>query len=442
VTLVRGLRKWDLVALVINSVVGAGIFGLPSQVYALAGTFSLASYAVAALAVGLVVLCFAEVGSRFGATGGPYLYTRVAFGPLIGFQVGWLMWIARLTGFASLTNLFVTYLAVFVPGASTGVARTLIIVLIVAILSIINIVGVRASATMTNVLTVGKLIPLFLLVAVGLLFVDPQRYSLAAAPVYGSFSKATLLLVFAYMGFEGAVIPSGEMRDPQRHLPFSLVAGMAFVAALYIGVQAVCIGTVPELARSERPLSDAASQIVGPVGAVLMAVAALVSIGGILNAIVFATSRIPFAMAENGELPRLLSQTHARFRTPAAAIIVTAVAGGVIAEFSTFISALTISTIVRLVAYIATCVALPALRRRSDVPAAAFRTPAGWLVSTGAVALGVWLLSNTAWAELRPGAIALMLGLAIYLAGPSRSTVMTRPPSQSQVTTRLTRRQL
>ena len=415
-TLVRGLRKWDLVALVINSVIGAGIFGLPSQVYALAGTFSLAAYAVAALAIGLIVLCFAEVGSRFGATGGPYLYTRVAFGSLVGFQVGWLMWIARLTGFASLANLFVSYLALFVPGAGTGAPRTMIIALMVAILSVINIVGVRASATVTNVLTAGKVVPLFLLAATGLLFVDPQRYSFAATPAYGSFSKATLLLVFAYMGFEGAVIPSGEMRDPQRHLPFSLIVGMAVVAVLYIGVQAVCIGTVPELARSERPLSEAALQIVGPAGAVLMAAAALVSIGGILNAIVFATSRILFAMADNGELPRVLSQTHARFRTPAAAIIVTAAAAGIVAAFSTFISALTISTIVRLVAYMATCLALPALRRRSDVAAPAFRLPAGWLVSAGAVALGVWLLSNTAWAELRVGAVAVIIGFVIYVA--------------------------
>jgi amino acid transporter len=420
-TLLRDLRKWDLVALVINSVVGAGIFGLPSQVFVLAGTHSLAAYAVGALAIGLVVLCFAEVGSRFGATGGPYLYTRVAFGPLVGFQVGWLMWIARITGFASLINLFVTYLALFVSGAGTGAPRTLIIAFTVAILSMINIVGVRASATVSNVLTAGKLLPLFLLAAVGLFFVDPQRYSFAVAPAYESFSKATLLLVFAYMGFEGAVIPSGEMRDPQRHLPFSLVAGMAVVAVLYMGVQAVCIGTVPELARSERPLSDAALQMVGPAGAVLMAAAALISIGGILNAILFATPRLLFAMADNGELPRVISQTHARYRTPAAAILVTAAAAAVVAAFSTFISALTISTIVRLVAYIATCVALPALRRRNDVPAPAFRTPAGWLVSTGAVALSVWLLSNTAWAELRLGAIAVMLGMVIYLACTRRA---------------------
>jgi amino acid transporter len=424
VTLVRGLRKWDLVALVINSVIGAGIFGLPSQVYALAGTFSLAAYAVAALAIGLIVLCFAEVGSRFGATGGPYLYTRVAFGPLIGFQVGWLMWIARLTGFASLTNLFVNYLTLFAPAVGSGVPRTIVIVLTVAILSIINIIGVRASATVTNVLTAGKVIPLFLLAVAGWFFVDPQRFSFPAAPAYGSFSTATLLLVFAYMGFEGAVIPTGEMRDPQRHLPFSLLTGMTVVGVLYIGVQVVCIGTVPDLAHAERPLSDAASRMLGPAGAFAMAATALVSIGGILNAIIFATSRIIFAMAHNGELPRALSQTHARFRTPAAAIVVTAAAAGVIAEFSTFISALTISTIVRLVAYIATCVALPALRRRGDVPSPSFRTPAAWLVSSSAIALSVWLLSSTTWAELRLAGIAVLLGIAIYLAHGRRTRAL------------------
>jgi len=431
VTLVRGLRKWDLVALVINSVVGAGIFGLPSQVYALAGPYSLVAWGIAALAIGLIVLCFAEVASRFGATGGPYLYTRVAFGPLIGFQVGWLMWIARLTGFASLINLFVTYLALFVPAVSLGVPRVLVIMVVVAILSLINIVGVRASATVTNVLTMGKVIPLLLLAAAGLFFVDPQRFSGAAVPSYGSFSTATLVLVFAYMGFEGAVIPTGEMRDPQGHLPFSLLVGMTLVVVLYIGVQAVCIGTVADLAHAERPLSDAAFHIVGPAGAMVMAATALVSIGGILKAIVFATSRILFAMADNGELPSVLGATHRRFRTPAAAIVVTAVAAGIVAVFSSFLSALTISTIVRLVAYTATCFALPALRRRTDVEAASFRTPAAWLVSSGAIALSVWLLSSTSWAELRLAAMAVMLGIAIYLSRAVLSSRALRFRSES-----------
>ena len=414
--LIRGLGRGDLVALVINSVVGAGIFGLPSQVYALAGIYSLAAYGVAAVAIGLVVLCFAEVGSRFGATGGPYLYTRVAFGPLIGFQVGWLMWIARIAAFASLTNLFVTYLAFFVPGANSDGWRAAVIVLVVSALSIVNIAGVRTSATITNVLTAGKLIPLFLLAGIGVFFIDPHRYAIAVAPSYGSFSQAALLLVFAYMGFEGAVIPTGEMRDPRRDVPFSLLTGMAVVAALYVAVQAVCIGTLPDLAHAERPLSDAALRMFGRVGEWLVAAAALVSIGGILNAIVFATPRLLFAMAENGDLPRVLSGTHPRFQTPVAAIVVTTAVAGLVALFSTFISALTISTIVRLVAYMATCAALPAMRRRADLPRPLFSIPTGWLVAAGAIALGVWLVGSSAWREVRVAGVFLLAGVALYFA--------------------------
>ena len=395
---------------------GAGIFGLPSQVYALAGTYSLAAYAAAALAVGLIVLCFAEVGSRFGATGGPYLYARATFGPLVGFQVGWLMWVARLAGFASLANLFVTYLAFFVPAADTAVWRALVIIGLVSLLATINIIGLRTSATATNLLTAGKLVPLLLLAAVGLALVDVQRYAFDATPGYGTFSSATLLIMFAFMGFEGAVIPTGEMSDPRRHLPFSLLAGMAIVAVLYIGLQAVCIGTVPDLAHAARPLSDAAFRIAGGAGEYVMAAAALVSIGGILNAILFATPRLIFAMAEHGELPRLLALTHARFRTPAAAIVATSTAAGMVALFSTFLSALTLSTVVRLLAYIVTCAALPAMRWKGTLPAATFAAPAGVAVACAAIALCVWLVSNSPLDEMRMAAAFVAVGVALYLA--------------------------
>jgi amino acid transporter len=412
--LVRDLRRWDLVALVINSVVGAGIFGLPSQVYALAGTYSLGAYVLAAVAIGLVVLCFAEVGSRFGATGGPYVYARVAFGPLIGFEVGWLMWIARIMGFASLTNLFVTYLAFFVPAAGADAGRAVAIVVLVSVLAVVNIVGLRTSAATTNLLTVGKLLPLFALVLAGAFFVDPNRSASPIVPSYRSFSQATLLLVFAYMGFEGAVIPSGEMRNPHRDLPFALIVGMTVVTVLYVAVQAVCIGTVPDLAGAARPLSDAAFQMFGATGESLIAAAALVSIGGILNAILFATPRLVFAMADAGELPATLAVTHPRFHTPAAAIGITAAIAGLVALFSTFLSALTISTIVRLVAYIATCAALPALRRRHDLPSPPFVIPAATLVSIAAIGLGAWLVSTSPVNEVRLAMIFVVIGVGMY----------------------------
>jgi basic amino acid/polyamine antiporter, APA family len=397
---------------VINSIIGAGIFGLPARAFALAGAYSLLAYVVSAVAIFLIILCFAEVGSRFSTTGGPYLYAQTTFGPLVGFQVGWLMWLGRISAFASLVNLFVGYLGYFIPAAPAW--RTVVIASMVSAITVANIIGVRVTATVTNTLTIGKLIPLFLLATVGLFFVDAGRYSLAASPGYGAFSQAALLLVFTYMGFEGAAIPSGETRDPARNLPFALIVGLGVVVLAYVLIQTVCIGTVPDLAHSERPLSDAALRALGAPGATIIAAGALVSISGTLNALMFATPRLPFAMAENRQLPQLFSATNARFGTPVAAILLTAFVTVTIALSSTFVSALTLSAVVRLMAYMTTCAALPVLRRQRAAPRASFQVPAGPVIATIAVVLSLWLLSNTPWTELRLGGIAVALGFALY----------------------------
>ena len=412
-SLVRGLRRWDLVALVINATVGAGIFGLPSRAFALAGTYSLLAYAIAALALYLIVLCFAEVGSRFSSTGGPYLYARTTFGPFVGFQVGWLLWLARITAIGSLANLFVGYLSFFVP--ATAPLRSEVIVVLLSTIALANIVGIKVTTTVTNMLTVGKLIPLLMFGCLGLFFVEPQAYSLARLPTYQSFSEAALLLVFAYVGFESAVIPTGEMRDPARHLPFALILGFGVIVSVYMLVQFVCIGTLPDLANSERPLADASRQFLGPAGASLIAAGALVSIGGTLNALMFASPRLPFAMAEHRQLPHIFGATHARFRTPVASIAVTAMSALAIALVSTFMSAVTISAIVRLMAYTTTCAALLVLRQRSTLPQPAFRVPAGRAVAVIALVLIVWLLSNSSWTEIRLAGIAVLLGIVLYL---------------------------
>ena len=399
----------------INSIIGAGIFGLPSRVFALAGTYSLLAYVVSAVAIVLIILCFAEVGSRFKATGGPYLYARVAFGPLIGFQAGWLMWLSRIAAFAALCNLFIGYLGYFVPAGSGDAWRTVVIVAMISALAIANVVGVRVTATVTNALTVGKLIPLFLVAIVGLFFIDPHRYFSATLPGYGSFSQATLLLIFAYMGFEGAAIPTGEMRDPVRHLPFALLTGIGMVVLVYVLIQTVCIGTLPDLAVSERPLSDASLHFLGASGASLIAAGALVSITGTMNALMFATPRLLFAMGENRQLPHAFVSTHPRFHTPLVAILITAMVTLGITLFNTFISALTISVVIRLMAYSITCAALPVLRRNSRVPPAAFVAPAGSLTSVGAIMLSAWLLSSTSWDEARLVGMAVGMGLVLYL---------------------------
>jgi amino acid transporter len=255
---------------------------------------------------------------------------------------------------------------------------------------------------------------------------------------YGSFSQAALLLVFTYMGFEGAAIPTGEMRNPARHLPFALLIGLAVVVLIYLLVQTVCIGTLPDLARSERPLSDAGLRFLGAPGASLIAAGALVSMVGTLNALMFATPRLLFAMAENRQLPRIFSSTHTRFRTPIAAIVLTSMVTLSLALFSTFVSALTISAVVRLAAYATTCAALPVLRWKTGLPRAAFSVPAGPLISGVAVILSVWLLSNSPWSEMRLAGLAVVIGFVVYVAGYALAPRSSDSNKRGRLTTRAT----
>ena len=264
--LVRGIRRWDLVAVAINAIIGAGIFGLPSRVYALIGSYSLIAFIVCAIVVALIILCFAEVGSRFGETGGPYLYAREAFGSAAGFEVGWLMWLARLTAFAANCNLLIDYLGFFWAPATAHYWREAIIVLVVGVLTAINVIGVRDAARVTNVFTIGKLIPIILFIGVGFFFINPGNYGLGERPTYGAFSSSVLILIYAFSGFEMAAIPAGEIRDPRRNLPLAILTAIGVVAVLYISIQVICIGTLPGLATSQRPLADASGVFLGVAG--------------------------------------------------------------------------------------------------------------------------------------------------------------------------------
>lgn len=431
--LIRGIRRWDLVAIAINGIIGAGIFGLPSEVFARIGSYSLIAFAACAIVVTLIILCFAEVSSRFDETGGPYLYAREAFGATVGFEVGWLMWLARLTAFAANCNLLVIYLGYFWPGAKGAAWRAIIITVVVLSLTLINVIGVRQAAIASNVFTIGKLIPLLIFIAVGLFFLNPHNYSFAAQPAYAPFSQSVLLLIYAFTGFEMAAIPAGEVRDPRRHLPLALLAAIALVALFYILIQVVCVGTLPELATSKTPLADAAARFLPHArwlmldwhgrwialsisGGAIISVGAIISITGNLNIILLSGSRVPFAMAEQQQLPSFIAKVHRRFFTPHVAILLTAAVMLVLTLKSSFVAALTISAIARLVTYGATCLALPVFRHRSEAPPAAFRLRGGTIIAVISLLLVAWLLSNSTWKEALAAGIAAAVGLLIYFA--------------------------
>lgn len=414
--LVRGIGRWDLTAIIINTIIGAGIFGLPAKVHALIGTWSLVAFAACAVIVGFIVICHAEVSSRFSSTGGPYLYAREAFGPLVGFEVGWLYWIVRVTTFAANCNLLVTYLGFFIPEASQNAFRIAIILLIVLMIFIVNLIGVKQSAWMTNIFTAGKLIPLFIFVAIGIFFIQPANFAFDAVPEYGAFSSAVLLLIYAFVGFEVGVVVGGETKDPQKSMPFALIAALIIVASLYILIQVVSIGTLPGLAVSERPLADAGAIVLGTYGAAFITIGALISILGNLNVGFLGSTRLLFAMSEQRELPEILSYTHKAFRTPWVSILLTAIVIFFMTIYSTFFTALAIATITRLLVYATTCLALPVFRYRGNAPEAKFIAPMGTVAAVLSLGLIIWLLTRVDFAkEGLPILLAAVIGFTLFV---------------------------
>jgi APA family basic amino acid/polyamine antiporter len=414
--LVRGIRRWDLVAIAINGIIGAGIFGLPSKVYALIGTYSIIAFVACALVVALIILCFAEVGSRFDETGGPYLYAREAFNPAVAFEIGWLIWLARVTAFAANCNLLINYLGYFWNSAADTFWRAAVIIFVVTVLAIINLLGIRQAAIVSNAFTIGKLVPIIIFIGAGLFFLNPQAFAPGPSPDTGAFSQSVLLLVYAFTGFEMATIPAGEVRDPQRNLPRALIIAILVVAVLYILIQIVCVGTLPGLAQSQKPLADAGTQFLGTAGGAIISAGAIISITGNLNILMLSGSRLPFAMAEQKQLPAFIGSVHRSFFTPYVAILLTAGLMLFLTLKSSFVAALTISTIARLVTYGATCIALPVFRRRADGPRAVFRLPGGTIIALLSLLLIVWLLLHSTLAEAEATAWAAGAGLLIYLA--------------------------
>ena len=415
--LVRGISRWDLTAIAINTIIGTGIFILPARITGLIGGYSLLAFVVCAVIVAFIVLCFAEVASRFRSTGGMYLYAREAFGSMVGFEVGWLYWIVRVTTFATNCNALLIYLGFFFSSATEGVWRIVIVTFVVLLMTVVNFLGVRESTIMTNIFTVGKIVPLLVFAVVGVFFIQPANFSFGAAPGYGKFSEAILVLIYAFVGFEAAVIPAGETKDPQKNIPFALLTALVFCAALFIVIQIVAIGTLPNLADSKTPLADAAGNFLGSFGASFIAIGALVSILGNLNGGFLAASRIPFAMAEQNELPQSLAKTHEKYKTPYISLLLTAAVIFIFTLQTSFYAALTIATITRLLVYATTCASLPVFRWRTNAPEAKFIAPFGIAATILSLLLIFWLLTNVDFRkEGLAILIAAMTGLFVYFA--------------------------
>jgi basic amino acid/polyamine antiporter, APA family len=430
-SLIRALGTWGLAAGIVNITVGAGIFRLPSSVAATLGAAAPLAYLLCAIAMGLIVLCFAEAGSRVASTGGPYAYVEVAFGPFVGFISGVLLWAGVTAAFAAVTSFLADSLAALLPWLSSPFAKGTVMLVILAALAVLNVRGVRDASRFNAIATVAKLLPLALLITVGAFAMRRANLSWEYAPSAGAVGRASMVLIFAFLGVEAALVPSGEVKDPARTVPRAVLLAIGFVALLYVAVQVVSQGLLgADLASAKTPVADAGGVAFGSWGRTLILVGSTVSMFGYVSGMTLALPRMLFAFARDGFLPRGVASVHPRFRTPHRAIAIQTALVAILAATGSFERLAVIANGSVLLVYVACCLATVELRRR-DVRAGGipFRVPGAGVVPWLALVVIVAFLTKLQLDEWLAVLSVAALAAVFYFAARSRRTSPVADPA-------------
>ena len=416
-TLKRALGRWDLTALGVNQVIGGAIFLWPAQVAAQVGAWSPIGFVLIGFLSMSVALCFAELSSRFDSTGGPYLYTRAAFGDFVGFEIGWMQWFSRATSQASIMAATAVALGYYWPALTIGWPRAALLVALTIAFGWINVRGVRQSSWLVNALTIGKLVPLALFIVIGLASVEPARLTSLPPITLQQSLAAGLLLIFIFGGYEVVPVPAGESLDPRRDVPFAMVATIVSVMIVMTLTQVVAQGVLADVAGHVTPIADAAAVFMGAAGALLIGVGSVISMTGNNAGQVLSGSRMIFALAEQGQLPRFLARIHPVYRTPANAIVFTSSVALTLALSGSFAQIALVSALARLLMYGGSAAATLRLRspRFADaVKPAGFTAPLGPVTPIVAMAVCAGLAAGATRQQLLGGLAALAIGALFY----------------------------
>jgi len=408
--------------LVVNGLIGAGIFGLPSGAAALAGEYSVLVYAFCALLILPIILCFAELGSYFRGTGGPIRYGTLAFGPFVGFQGGWLYYLARLISFSANTVLLTDSIAYFIQGAGTGTGRIISLAVICVALSVINVLGSVESIRSMTLFTVIKFAVLILLPLGGFILLGSEVIPSFDSPTPPSadLGAAALLLIYAFVGFEGAVVPAGEAKRPERDMPLGLLLGLAVVAVLYMVIQLVSQAAVPDLANSKTPLLDVSATLFGPVGAILLMVGVAASVLANLISSMFSATRVTYALSLEKSLPRWFGEVHSRYLTPANSVVFFGIAAFLLAAFGSFTVLAAMTVLSRLFLYGMSCAAIPKLRPQFRGEGR-FILKGGYAIPVLGIAACVWLMLQVSERSIWMTTIFVGIGSILYWVGKRQS---------------------
>jgi amino acid transporter len=422
--LLRAIGVLGLAAAIFNTTVGGGIFRLPAAVSGMIGAAAPLVYLVCAVTMGLIVLCFAEAGSRVSRTGGPYSYVAVAFGPYAGFMAGVLLWLLGTTAVASVASACAGFVSAFAPTLSGPFARAMVLAAAFAVMTAVNVTGVKQGSRLVTLLAAAKLLPLLVLVGVGALAITPSNLAISEFPAASSVARTAIVLIFAFTGVESALVPSGEMKDPSRTVPLAIAIAMIGITALYLAIHVVAQGVLgPALAEAKTaPLARVAEQLMGAPGRTLLLGGAIVSTLGYLSGMTLAVPRALFALARDGFLPKALANIHPRFHTPHVAIVVQSVIVCALAIGNEFEALAVLANLSALLLYFACAVAGYLLRRRGiqDDGARPFSLPGGPTVPLLTCAMIVWLLTSITLDEWMKVGGTLALATVVFVVVTNR----------------------
>jgi amino acid transporter len=412
----RDIGFFGAAFLVLNAMIGAGIFALPGKVAVNAGMLSPWLFLAVGIVFLAVVLTFAELASYFRESGGPVLYATYAFGPLAGFGTGWILFLSRMTAFAANANVMAIYLGSLFPWFAGGIGRTAVISIVTLGLTYANILGVKDGVRTMGFFTVLKVLPLILLVLLGLQHVTTGTLIPSASAVIGDLGGTTLLLIYAYVGFETMAVTAGETNEPRRVLPRALIRTVIGTGLLYFLIVLVFIAVIPADTYADATLVDVGRALAGPVGAVAITLAAVFSIGGNLAGTMIAAPRLIFALAENKLLPAWFGNIHSKYATPDHSILVMGGLALVMALTGSFVELAVASSLSRMLSYILCIGALPVIRNRAseEMTARAYRIRGGYTVPLVGLTICLWLTAQANAQNWKTVGILLAIGLVLY----------------------------
>ncbi len=410
----RSMNLFDIICLGINGIVGAGIFLLPGQIAAQVGSFSILIFIICGLLCFAIALCFAEMGGIYQQTGGAYLYARDTFGPMIGFMVGWMVWLSAIIGWAAMARGFLLYLNYFSPSLSEGWIGEIIIIILIVGLSTLNFLGVKIGARTINFFTISKLVPLFIFITLGFFYIKKPSLSPIFSFDIQNIGEAIVIALFAYTGFEHMSVPAGEMKNPRKDIPIAFFFVILGTTLIYTLIQVVATGTFPGLAQSEKPLADAAANFLGPAGGILIAIGALLAIAGVNSGIALTGPRNLYVLSADGFLPETFAKIHPKFHTPYVAIGINTILTLILFLTGTFEYLIIASVMVSLLQYIPTCLAVIVLRKKGSAVSKSYTIPGGYVIPCLALLTCFWLLFQMKLVVIMALFVGMVLSLPIY----------------------------